>query len=508
MIKMLVADDERVIRKGIISSIDWTSYGIEIVGEASNGQEAAQLCFSKQPDIVLLDIRMPILDGLEAAKIIKQSLPNIKIVFLTGYDDVEYLKTALKVRASDYLLKPVSADELIKVVVGLKESIIEEQKKSFETLLYKNIVEENIYVLRSSFLKSLFANPEIVLDPVKERLLKIPLEGPYFQVILVVVEDIFMLMESSVNKNKEFVLNLLSNLIEEDIQEKYRGFVFYGNFGDNTLILIVNLSEPKEIDEKLLNQIKSNAKKYLNVKISFSKGIVVSSKKELHLSLKSATDSKFLPSQLTEDEVELLNAFMTLDKEKTTLLVNKFFEKLEDQGDKNSLENSYKKLSDLILTKAKEICPVLKNEFVKSAAFFLNMQESKNMKKSLTDFVLFCIDKIQNVKESRHKKIIKDAITYIEKNYANQILLSDIAEVCGISPNYFCKIFKEETGKSFVDFLNELRVNKAKELLLSTNLKSYEVAEKVGFSDYKYFSMIFKKYTGFSPRKFKEEEQK
>ncbi|WP_041741769.1 helix-turn-helix domain-containing protein [Caldicellulosiruptor kronotskyensis] len=87
-------------------------------------------------------------------------------------------------------------------------------------------------------------------------------------------------------------------------------------------------------------------------------------------------------------------------------------------------------------------------------------------------------------------------------------MLSDIAEVCGISPNYFCKIFKEETGKSFVDFLNELRINKAKELLLSTNLKSYEVAEKVGFSDYKYFSMIFKKYTGLSPRKFKEEGQK
>lgn len=278
MIKMVVADDERVIRKGIISSIDWTSYGIEIVGKASNGQEAAQLCFSKQPDIVLLDIRMPILDGLEAAKIIKQSLPNIKIVFLTGYDDVEYLKTALKLRASDYLLKPVSADELVKTVVGLKESIIEEQKKSLETMLYKNIVEENIYVLRSSFLKTLFANPEIVLDPVKERLLKISLEGPYFQVILAVVEDIFMLMESSVNKNKEFVLNLLANLIEEDIQEKYRGFVFYGSFGDNTLILIVNLSEPKEVDEKLLNQIKSNAKKYLNVKISFSKGIVVSSK--------------------------------------------------------------------------------------------------------------------------------------------------------------------------------------------------------------------------------------
>ncbi len=299
-----------------------------------------------------------------------------------------------------------------------------------------------------------------------------------------------------------------NSIIEEDIQEKYRGFVFYGDFGDNTLILIVNLSEPKEIDEKLLNQIKSNAKKYLNIKISFSKGIVVSSKKQLHLSLKSATDSKFLPSQLTDDEVELLNAFIALDKEKTTLLVNRIFEKLEGQGDKNSLENTYKKLSDLFLTKAKEICPVLKDEFVKSTAFSFNKQESKNMKKNLIDFALSCIDKIQNVKESRHRKIIKDAITYIEKNYANQILLSDIAEVCGISPNYFCKIFKEETGKSFVDFLNELRINKAKELLLSTNLKSYEVAEKVGFSDYKYFSMIFKKYTGVSPRKFKGEGQK
>jgi len=215
-----------------------------------------------------------------------------------------------------------------------------------------------------------------------------------------------------------------------------------------------------------------------------------------------------LPSQLTEDEVELLNAFMALDKEKIALLVNKIFEELEDQGDKNSIENVYKKLFDLILTKAKEICPVLKDEFAKSMAFSLNMQESNNIEKSLIEFVHYCIDKIQNVKESRHKKIIKDAITYIERNYANQIFLSDIAEVCGVSPNYFCKIFKEETGKSFVDFLNELRINKAKELLLSTNLKSYEVAEKVGFNDYKYFSMIFKKYTGTSPSKFKEERQK
>jgi len=188
---MLIVDDELIIRKGISMSIDWEEQGVEIVGEAANGKEAIEKLETLKPDILMTDIRMPEMNGLELCKYIYEKNFDIKMIVLTGYDDFEYAKQAITYKVNDFLLKPVGADKLVEAVAKIIKEINQERIKLEEEKLYKNLVSSNINIMQKKFINNLLKKELTIEDDIINRgqQIKVDLSGPSYQVFVCEIDD-------------------------------------------------------------------------------------------------------------------------------------------------------------------------------------------------------------------------------------------------------------------------------------------------------------------------------
>lgn len=535
MYKVLIIDDESIIRKGIKNIINWKQLDCEVCADASDGIEGIELIKKYLPEIIITDIRMPGLDGLSMIKQVKGIVPYSKIIILTGYRDFDYVQEAIKCGAFDFLLKPSKIEELTAVLTRAVNDINDQKIRHMEIDRFKLLFEQSIPILREKLLYDIIyglnTNEYEILE--KMRLFSINIQN----FVLVVMENDYDEKSNSSQYDKHLYQFGIVNSFEEIFAEKYEVLSIMLN--SSRVGFIIQKPNRKELDIVEVSEKCGYLQEVINNGFGFTVTIAVSSggvsPMELPEKLKECLGSLEYKSYMGNNSIiqySDLNSFFRyedysiLDKYQKQLLEsiksgNEGLVRVTTQNiaryvTTNKININYMKnfyyttLSSInnIRISVSAIEVDKKHEEGKDIASLLKLIEKSEsadeLNSLLEDVAVRIAEKVNNFNNKSIKLILRKAIDYIQEHYNEQVTLNEVAENIYVSTFYISRMFKKELGKSFVDFLNDVRIEKSKELLKDVKYKTYEVAEIVGIPDPHYFSKLFKKYSGMTPSEYRE----
>ncbi len=533
MITAMIVDDEPIIRKGIKTEIDWESIGIQVIDEAANGRDGLAKALIKKPDIVITDIKMPIMDGIKLSAALKEKLPKTKVVFLSGYSDVDYLRQAIKLNAVDYLLKPVSLQELVNLMVKLKSRIEQETVDYKNQLLSNQLLIRNLPWIRNKCINQ-FIGGSITEEEFRyqaEKVMHINLTGPTYQMVAFNIDNYYQ-MVSRGEKETDLLKYAVSNIASEILEKAARVTICDG--GDSTLLALLSTEAAVGEVVECCKEIQFYIRKYYNISVTIGIGEKVEQLSELKISCLQA--KKAVESKISEgnNRIIVMNGdannkntgaklFLSAKEEKELIEKTELLSKIQMQQVLDDLFRKYfygqpvdRKTAEqlcmnLILIAVRELQQgQLAPEEVLQQDYYYYDEISKY--ETLTDLELWIksifnkvLYALETQRSSKYKNIVTAGIEYVKNHYKENIMVTDVANYVFVTPNYFSKVFKEETGENFTEWLGKYRIECAKQLMTrQPNMKNYQVAEEVGFSDYKYFTYIFKKHTGYTPNTYKQ----
>lgn len=525
--KVVLCDDDELILKGLEKFIPWSDMGLELVGTGVNGKEAMELIKVYNPDIIVSDIRMPFIDGLELIKRAKEINSNVIVIFISGYDDFKYAQQAVKYGAMDYILKPIDEEILTaRLKVAIEECKANEKTKSIsmehQNYMEKNLINSLINEGPDKFLKEL---PNNVFDESHLEL--------YCNIMLVELDGYEQLSlkmsQSELDKMYKFLIQTCQNLVSKNIG------IFSYHSKEIGLYFINDLKKKLKADrDMVINSINKQFEQFFEENsISYSCGNVYKSILKLHESFQEA---KIAQKERFIHSTGLVIHYSDLKNKKNdesikgleSVLIEIDFVKLLKQEDMNLIDvklqqlkkilyeigsKSYLYMTMVVANLYMSLMKELKQLGIENDGFSLDLiEEYQVISKSMSvddvvnnlrkSFVL--ILEFINTNRNRYSKIINKAINYIENNYGNHLLsIEEVADNVHMSSSYFSMIFKNEKNISFTDYLIALRIDKAKEYIKKSDLKIYEISDKVGYDTAAYFSTAFKKSTGMSPSEYK-----
>ncbi len=542
MLKVFLTEDEFIIRNAIKRTIQWEKEGYELVGEAGDGERAYPMIMEQKPDIVITDIRMPFMDGLELSRLIRKSLPNTKIMILSGYDDFSYAKEAISLGVAEYLLKPVSGEQLLEALNRLKSQIEQEQNRVDYKEIYEEEHQERLKLEKTKFIKKII-NGAYSMSEAVER-------GEQLGIDLMACNYAVMQLQFAVGDEKtvdQTVEQDLTALKEQMIQflEQMEHVEVYEQIGEICCVLMIGKSE-HSLDEQrteILEWIKTKTAAYPQLHYFVSLGKNVMRLSEIHDSFVSAAklfSHRFLYSEshiFSENDTDMtmqhaqrsqrqadsidLSSFNISFIDRTFLRsfirsgteeeIPEFLKEILENMGANNLSSRILRqylAVDVYLTLAAYLqTNGMSAEDVQqqiSSPSVLMEDSLSSMESYLSDILTKVIQMRNAVSESKYSAVIQEANRYIETHYAdNSISLSSVAEDVGISTNHFSRIYSQETGQTFVEALTETRMKKAKELLLTTDLPGSEIGLQVGYNDPHYFYYTFKKTQNMTPKEYR-----
>ena len=516
--KLLIVDDEMQIRTGLEQGIDWKEQGFDQVYTARNGIEALDICEELHPEIIITDIRMPGLDGIELSRRVVSSYDLVEIIILSGYSDFEYAREALKIGAFDYLLKPINIEELLNQVTNAKKSLAEKKLKEQTHSAYQKLNKEK---LLRQYLEGEQLADEVIVEA--ERYLDEILQKD----IVIAAFSIDIIWKG----NPRQILIYLNRYLQTMLKH-YHGEILFNTESD--LICYINILTSTEYDWKIL-KLKQELKE-LNKIMDNQFGTTVSVslsniEKGEEISKQYSQCKKLLKHRLYLGMGQLIEAKSVVIPRNIPISpirpseLKEYIGMLDYNGVKEYLERIFIDFQKQQITSTefiKGICLELKNILLSAikekgvdvesifehSQFILNeipdyrtLEEYREWVYSIYYLILSGLSQLVG---RSHGRVIIQAVDFISKNYTKGIGLEDVADYVNKSKNYFSYLFKKEMGTSFVDYLNQLRIEQAKKLLESTDELTYIISERVGFSDYKYFSSVFKKIVGVSPTQFRK----
>lgn len=532
MIKVLIVDDEVMFRIGVKSCINWSEYGYELIGEAADGKQALEIIEEFKPDIVFTDIKMPEMDGLELTRNIVKDFPGIRVVILSCYNDFEYVKEALRLGARDYILKlSLKPSDLIELLIKMKDTINKERSVIQQESAFKQEFNININKLKEELLRKLIFEEYSLLrgefeQKVKSLGLKIQFEHNY--VIVIKVDD--YLKAIKVIKDESLFQFAFINISNEIINKSLTGEVAALQKG--VFICIVSMRGNNEEENRVginrvIRDINASTKKYLNYSISagasksygdinmlgiiFEEATVALDKgfyegKEFfdYYKAENETINTNISIEL-ETESKLIEALETSNREYAAKVVGQIFSKLHTNLSPAVVRATFKEIVYILNRAIKRYDG---NLFEYAEEDLLEkidrMDTLEAIKAWMNDFLDFTLEYINKLKSSSFRNEVTKVLDYIKSNIVQNISLKDAAKIANMSEKYFCILFKKETGKNFVDYVNNLKVERAKGLLKNRDVRTYEVAQQLGFENEGYFSKIFKKYSGFTPQEYRK----
>ena len=536
MLKVFLVEDEVVMREGIKNNINWEQEGFTFAGDASDGELAYPLIQKTKPDILLTDIKMPFMDGLELSRLVKQELPDTKIMILSGYDEFEYAKEAINIGITDYLVKPISGAQLLEAVKKVAAKVLEEQqqKQFLETFERERL--ENTQLARQKLFRSLVSGQKPVSALLKEgREIGMDLAARRYNILLFqifadgqtegysekqnhVVESMEKLAEDTPEVLMvELGLEGWAFILKEDgekplavieaefrealsaLAEAQQGIEYFGGVG----CAAERLSE--------LNRCFGEASRAFAYRYLKRRNQIVQSgredtkeeaREEQALSLGSLSADK-LDRKIVE------NFLKTGLKSEAVHFVDEYFASLGEENVQSLMFRQYVTM-DIYFTVVgmldalgceSEVLAERCGDFQKMPEIFSSVRTTGEY---LTKLLETGIELRDGVSRKKYSTLLKDARSYIEKNYDNEeISLNTAAASVNLSPSHFSTIFSQETGRTFIEYLTYVRMEKAKELLRSTSMKTAEIAFAVGYKDPHYFSYLFKKTQECTPREFR-----
>jgi two-component system, response regulator YesN len=506
MYNVMIVDDEPVIRFGLKASIDWQAEGLYLIGDYPNGEEALKAIEGVHPDILITDIKMPLMDGITLMKHALAKYPQLKVILVSSYNDFEYVREGLKLGAVDYILKPtLEPEDFVILLRSTVEKLREE--KNIESKLIQidetHIIEER-RMFESAMKRVIFS---------EEKQLKIESLPSWLHKDFLMV---YIEMNHALDIEEKYGLIFKSYILDEIQNDFYQteknGICFA--IGDSKMLFLVQKSENDLLMVQAL-QKRIEEKTNLSFSFSFMTESHLASIRHSYLMLQKVCEHKFFNAK---QSIFLITEYEQLkDEENKTKILPPLNLPLDNEDISEFISNRIVEWRKGTLTAQdikKDACAILSSTFMKQISVHtllekcheLNTTETlEELISTLERLISECNQQtIENKKKhSTDNELIDKALDYIHQNYTEEMTLQRIADHIHISRNYFSIIFKKYIDKNFIDYVIELRVNKAKELLAGTALKIYEVAEKSGFNDVKYFSKVFKKLTGFSPVDFR-----
>lgn len=535
-IKVFLVEDEMVIRRGIKNSIDWEKEGYIFCGEASDGELAYPMIIKEKPDILITDIRMPFMDGLELCKLVKKELPNIKILILSGYDEFDYAKEAIRLGVTEYLLKPISSGKLLEALNGVSESIRREKEDKDLVRKYMEEMRENTEHEKQKFFEQMIAGNLSMADALETgKKYEMNLSAGMYNLLL------FRFTLGEENRKSGELLGEAEYAIEKLTERLEYVFEFQrGVEGWAFLLMADNEEQMSERVKELSKDLEEIMKNYSTIAYFGGIGQPVARLRELEESFREAERAlaaRFtmeLNRIISVEDIRMAQNVDTLDDieitsfgeiEKTRTMLEKFLN--------NGAEDEIDEFVDVYINELPEenLKSVLMRQYIIMDAYIVMMsfcekiegiegemqaqsEELKNSMKTIQtleeikNYIRMLLKKIIGVRDTisgrRYSDIIEITKDQIRKTYmSDEISLNTIAAEVGMSPSYFSSIFSKEMGKTFVEYLTEIRMDRAKELLMCSSMKTSEIGYEVGYKDPHYFSYIFKKTQNCTPKEFR-----
>ena len=548
MLKIFLAEDEVVVRETIKRMIPWEELGFELVGEAADGEMALPLLIRQQPDLLITDIKMPFMDGLTLARLAKKEIPGLKVVILSGYDDFNYAKQAIGIGVEDYLLKPITKNALIERLSEIRSRY--EHEKTQKEYYEKFQREMQAYEKNSSrdFFEALVGGSMDMMEVYKraEKLgLDIVAEAYNVLIFTMNCDEDFSGQRDEYSSWEAESLELLENFFAGHSSAMlFRSNIFsYG-------VLLKGQRETIEentracVDEirKILSRQDGRREWFLAVGQSVER---LSQIQKSYHTASRAFSQRYLYDEniLYYDEMETMehpggqaetedNAY--LQKVDVNALNPAILQKFLSNGLQEEIENFVKDYFYAIGQEPMESL-VFRNyvilnvrfsviSFIKGLGCDTNEMESadteevlaesgKNMESAIA-YAKKMISQAIEIRDqnsgNKNRSILKTAVDFIDSHYMDEeISLNTVANVANVSSNHFSALFSQNMGQTFIEYLTSLRMNKAKELLRCTGMRSSEIAGEIGYKDAHYFSYLFKKTQGMTPsdyRKAREEK--
>ena len=493
MIKVLIVDDEYYSRKGLKCIIPWEKMKCKVLGEASNAYEAINIAKEIKPDIIITDINMPEINGIDMAKNIKEILPNTKFIVITGYDDFQYARGAVKINALDFILKPIQVSEFTEAINNAV-SLIEKERIKNSLSIEKQILR----IVRGQSPIEIIDNYFNLLDNIR---------------IVLINNDSY---EYFNNNNKDYLNTKISYIVKEWIRSNISSYYIFEPHA-NRIGIIITTNENVDFKE-LIKRIIEELDGVITISITQEESPL--ELRELYKRAKNLYEKCFYEGYgkvLKEQEKKEL----TIDHLKFDELVNEIVDNILNADIKKaekSINYLFKIFSYKMIKKSKIIKVVLelvlrvKQGFIElgissEALEAIELENDYNqmidLKKDLETFIVVAVENIREYRGTLEDSSIKRAIKFINNNFNKNISLKVVASSVYLNESYLSRELKQTLGMGFSEYIRKLRIEKAMELL-KKGFSVSSVAKEVGYSDYRQFSTNFKKYTGDVPSNYKE----
>jgi two-component system response regulator YesN len=510
--KVFFVEDEIVTREGIRDKVDWRGHGFEFCGDAPDGEMALPLVQTIQPDVLITDIKMPFMDGLELARIVHERMPATKIVVLSGHDEFEYAQEAIKLGVTDYLLKPVTVHDLHRTLQQLAAQLDQERKTQQDLSRLRSQVEETRASLRQRLLLDMVVGAVSSARAIEQAGdLGIDLLARAYLVLVVKIE----LSDPATSfdyRHYARTCAALACLVEHDpdvllIKKDLEEVVLILK-GESTEALVEKRARLRGLIEQQASRMACRValgsgapkQRLTDICASFVEALASLqsaaphngngvAKAELLKINKSAVES-YLKCGVREDLDEFFDTFIW---------------PLGEMVLESAIVRHYV-LMDVVLTTAQFVSELGGNsdQVIPDLDLIEDIRTGEQIREQVRSILLAALAFRDSQVASQYTALVQQASAYIHSHYADANLsLAQVARQAHLSPSYFCTVFSQEMGKTFKEYLTEIRMQRARELLRSTALKSFEIADQIGYSDPHYFSYVFRKHTGQSPTEFR-----
>lgn len=535
--RLLIAEDELWLRKRLVSTIDWSSYGISEVYEAEDGGEALEIALKEKPDIVITDIRMPELSGIDLMKKLNENSIFSKMIVVSGYDDFEYAQGALRMGAINYLLKPVDEEELLDSVKRCVEELKKEKNK--ETVFDKQSAASEM-LMEHIYEDLIFETSEKRTEELLQKLSRKEIGFPFQSaaVVNMQVREHTFFVNDKVKSDMWSVYQWLRRNLQEDC---YECQYLYMRGSQIVLLLFGDDLEAKFMErvENWVQLILEALQKELNISLFMAAGDVTDDFSGIHRSYemaqkkikeKRAEEKRILALRNQETEQELNTRFDDVYGEYDFKLLIKEIRNGDSEKAQTELQailqSSSRRLQSADMMKLQLFYMNFINRIAgacfpecEAYADELAMQCMTVMREliyigsdtivtemwdCLRKFVEKLVEVYQENNGKRKHWMIDQVLQYVEENYNTALSTRDIAGRFFMNTSYFSKLFHEQMGCTFSNYLINVRVEKAKMMLTQTNMKLYDIAEAVGYTNVQYFSTIFKEKEGLTPSAFRQ----
>lgn len=530
ILNCIILDDELLLRELLKRSVEWENSGLRLIAEASSAMEALELVDEFQPDLIFVDICMPIMNGIEFSSLVMQKYPHMKIIIITGHDDFDYARKSIKIGVSDFLLKPINAEEIKRTLTQVCVEIRGNRNRMREQSELRRQLEENFPLLKERFLNELLTGSLSEEDMENKKVYYgIDFFSNSFQVSIIELyirkgvesEETGLLLQLQ-------CLKYLDSFLNRDNQ-----MLSFAGKGD--LIVLIN-SDRKTFQSDFYERIRENLMSNFSCSLTIGVGSAKEGLESLSVSFREAetalsykivegkntvlnySDINLQPERDIPDFSAELNDFTFHLKAGISEKANSIIENIL----REECSGGYPDHSDLqipalnILSRILSLVREIDNSEIKAVLPIKEQYDTLLKIKTLPEMISYLSDcvniitEINNLSNSRRTgKLISDVKKYLKENYSHfELSQNTVAQEYHVNSSYLSRKFKEETNRSFIDYLSRIRLDRAIALLQETDKRNYEISEDVGIADPHYFSLFFKKYMNMSisdyRRKMKE----